>query len=446
MLMSRSLALKLGAIAVLTALLLLALARIESLVGERQALRDSVVQDIARSSTYQQQLTGPILIVPYIRTQRAWIEDPESRQKRFAETTLAGELRFLPQTLRIEGRVTTQIRHRGIYQARLYHADLHLLADFEVPANEGIETDLEAYRFGKPFVAVGVTDIRGIDRVSARDGSGTAIEFEPGTGTSLLSAGVHAPLENAAAAGRVELSLDVSLAGTGQLQLTPVGRQTHVELTSNWRNPSFVGEYLPQKYELSERGFSALWETSFFATNLEELLRKCTASQECEQLMGRHFGVTFADPVDQYLQTDRAIKYALLFIFLTFVSFFLYEVGRRLAIHAIQYALVGAALAVFYLLLLSLSEHIGFTPAYVISACACVTLIGFYVCNALRSVSHGLGFTAALGALYALLYAVLGAEDYALLAGSLLLFGLLATLMILTRRINWFELEAGTQS
>src|SRR5262249_7741744 len=155
---------------------------------------------------------------------------------------------------------------------------------------------------------------------------------------------------------------------------------------------SFIGDYLPQKYDSGARGFSAVWETSFFATNLEELLRGCP-SGACPALLGPQLGVTFASPVDQYLQTDRAIKYALLFIFPTFVGFFLYELSRRLSLHPIQYALVGAALAVFYLLLLSLSEHVGFAPAYAISSTACVALIGIYVCSALQNLRHGLGFT-----------------------------------------------------
>lgn len=289
--------------------------------------------------------------------------------------------------------------------------------------------------------AVGVSDVRGIGQLAAHDGSGRVIEFVPGAGMASLAAGVHAQLPTEATHGRFQLSIDLSLAGTGQLRISPVGRTTHIALASNWRSPSFTGDYLPQKYEAGARGFSAVWETSFFATNLEELLRGCPASGACPALLDPQLGVTFAFPVDQYLQTERAIKYALLFILPTFVGFLLYELGRRLALHPIQYALVGAALAMFYLLLLSLAEHVGFTPAYVISASACVALIGIYVCGALRNVRHGLGFTAALASLYALLYVILGAEDYALLAGSALLFGLLAALMILTRRVNWFELE-----
>ena len=156
--------------------------------------------------------------------------------------------------------------------------------------------------------------------------------------------------------------------------------------------------------------------------------------------------MSFIDPVDQYLKSERAIKYALLFIVLTFAGFFLFEVLKSLAVHPVQYALVGVALAFFYLLLLSLSEHIGFALAYLLSASACVLLIGFYVGHVLRSAVHGLSFSAGLAALYGLLYGLLSAEDYALLMGSLLLFGLLGVFMVLTRRLDWYGMGRGKVS
>ncbi|MCO2314175.1 cell envelope integrity protein CreD, partial [Pseudomonas aeruginosa] len=205
-----------------------------------------------------------------------------------------------------------------------------------------------------------------------------------------------------------------------------------------WPHPSFGGEFLPSEREITAQGFTARWQTSFFATNMEEALRSCVEEQRCDGFQARAFGVGLVDPVDQYLKADRAIKYALLFITLTFAGFFLFEVLKRLAVHPVQYALVGLALAFFYLLLLSLAEHVGFELAYLVSAGACVGLIGFYLCFVLRSVARGLGFSAGLAGLYGLLYGLLSAEDYALLMGSLLLFAVLAAVMVLTRRLDWY--------
>jgi inner membrane protein len=221
----------------------------------------------------------------------------------------------------------------------------------------------------------------------------------------------------------------------------PVGRESRVHLTSDWPHPSFIGEFLPVKREISSAGFDASWQTSFFATNMEDVLSRCAdAKSGCDALVQDHFGVSFIDPVDQYLKSERAAKYAFLFIGLTFAGFFLTEVLRRVSVHPIQYGLVGLALAMFFLLLLSLSEHMGFGLAYLVAAAACVGLISYYVRYVLGSLGQGMAFGAALASLYALLYGILSSEDYALLMGSLLVFGLLAMVMVLTRRVSWSNL------
>src|SRR5690606_7276579 len=196
--------------------------------------------------------------------------------------------------------------------------------------------------------------------------------------------------------------------------------------------------FLPSDREIGASGFRANWQTSFFATNMQEVLAACDSGQECYGLANSGFGVSLVDPVDQYLMTDRAIKYALLFIGLTFAAFFLFEVLKRLAVHPVQYGLVGLSLALFYLLLVSLSEHVAFALAYGISASACVLLIGFYVSYVLHSWLRGLGFSLGLAMLYGMLYGLLSAEDYALLMGSVLVFALLACVMVLTRKLDWY--------
>jgi len=437
--MNKSLILKLGAIALLMIVLLIPLLRIGGLIHERQRQRDTVVQEIARSSSYAQLLTGPILVVPYHRKLREWTVNATTHERRLEEREIEGQLFLLPEAFRLDGSLATTLRNRGIYEARLYHADTHISGHFEVPAQFGITTDVADYRFDAPFLSLGISDIRGIRNALALRWAGVDVTFEPGTTTTLLGTGVHAPLPSvsASAGGRFAYEIALKLDGTSQFQVTPVGRDSQVQLASDWPHPSFDGEFLPTDRSVSDAGFRASWQTSFFSTNLAEALDACVVRQSCEEFKGRHFGVSFIDPVDQYLKSERAIKYALLFIALTFAGFFLFEVLRKLAVHPIQYSLVGMALALFYLLLLSLSEHIGFALAYGLSAGACVLLIGFYISHVLHGTARGVGFAAALGALYGLLYGLLSAEDYALLMGSLLLFALLAAVMLLTRRVNW---------
>ena len=453
--MNWGLMLRLGAIGAVALFLIVPLVHVHELIRERQAARDTVVRDIARSAAYAQTLTGPILIVPYVRTVQE--EQLDAARRPYLVThDVEGELRLLPEVFDVGGSLATQERQRGIYRARIFDAKTRLSGHFDVPAHFGVTADVPSYRFGQPRLVLGITDIRGIGNALSLQANGARIAFVPGTGTTLLGTGVQAPLTliNAAATQTLDFQIELQLQGTGDFQITPVGRATHVMLTSDWPHPSFVGEFLPRAREVNGTGFSAEWQTTYFATNLEEALARCRIDgiapvdpkdQSCADFTGRHFGVSFIDPVDQYLKSERAVKYGFLFIALTFAGFFLMEVLRRVSVHPVQYGLVGLALAMFFLLLLSFSEHIGFAAAFLVSAVACVGVITYYVTHVLGSRSQGAGFGAALAVLYALLYGILSSEDYALLTGSVLVFALLTLVMVLTRRVNWFGVGSQAQ-
>ncbi|MHA6495042.1 cell envelope integrity protein CreD [Pseudomonas borbori] len=446
--MSRTLGFKLGAIVLLIMLLLIPLMKIGGLVSERQYLREGVLQDIARSSSYRQQITGPILVMPYTKVWNEWKTHDKTGERYMEERQSRGRLYFLPERFVLNGKVGTELRARGIYKALLYRSDNQINGTFKLPARLGLGEDLGLYRFDKPFLSVGISDVRGISNDLKLNLNGTQLGFAPGSGDERFGAGVHAPLPSLDSQGGqlLEFAFDLKLQGTEQLSVTPVGRDSQVSLRSDWPHPSFVGEYLPSQREVTEQGFVAQWQTSFFATNMEDALQECVDEDNCNGLSARTFGVSFVDPVDQYLKTERAIKYALLFIGLTFAVFFLFEVLKRMAVHPVQYALVGMSLALFYLLLLSLSEHMGFASAYALSALACVALIGFYVSHVLRSWLRGCAFASLLGALYSLLFGLLSAEDYALLMGSLLVFGVLGCVMVLTRKLDWYSVGRSAPS
>jgi inner membrane protein len=308
--------LKIGAILFLTLLLLIPMIRIQFLIRERQALRDSVVQEIARSAGYAQTITGPLLIVPY--TRKLQEQQLDANQKLVTVTREeSGELRLLPATMDVAGELQTEERRRGIYRARIFNADLQVQGRFDIPVNYGVENDAASYSFGSPHMVLGISDIRGIGNALALRANGASVNFQPGTGTPVFSSGVQAPLVVVAtsAAQTLDYQIELKLQGTGDFQITPVGRDSHVKLTSNWPHPSFVGEFLPRTREIGTNGFSAEWQTSFFATNLEEALARCHPSADpgnksCADFGARHFGVSFVDPVDQYLKSDRAAKYA----------------------------------------------------------------------------------------------------------------------------------------
>jgi inner membrane protein len=446
------LVLKLLALFFIFLLLLAPVSQIRDLVRERQQTRDGVVTEMARGAGYAQTITGPLLLVPYTKKVRTTVEATKDVPRHIEESIVEGELAFLPDTFTLSSELTLSERERGIYRARVYHAKNKLVGEFRIPPHFGIRENLPDYTFGASTLAVGISDIRGIANGLDLVWNGTSFPVSPGTKTALVSSGVHAALTlpNAQNETSLPFSLQLQLQGTGDFQVVPVGRDSRVEIKSNWPHPSFVGEFLPRGRSISNQGFTAQWQTSFFATNLEEALARCHGSSgdaaNCNDFHSRRFGVNFIDPVDQYLKTERASKYAVLFIGLTFAAFFLVEVLRQKSVHPIQYGLVGLALAVFFLLLLALAEHLGFARAYALSSLACITLVSFYAAHVLQNGKALALFSSALLGLYAVLFAILSSEDYALLAGSLLVFCVLGLVMVLTRKVDWSTFGRSTSS
>jgi inner membrane protein len=228
-----------------------------------------------------------------------------------------------------------------------------------------------------------------------------------------------------------------ALRGSRELSVVPLGQRTTVQIDSPWTSPSFFGTFLPNGHVINERGFTADWTVPYLARGFGQSF--ASVDEAMQAIPGSGFGVRFYQPVDHYQLVQRSLKYAILFVALSFLIFFVIEIVSQRRLHAIQYALVGAAQVLFYLVLLSLAEHIGFPMAYLIGACATVALTGLYSLSVLASVVRSSVLTTVLAALYGLLYVILNAEDYALLIGSAVLFAALATTMYLTRNIDWYR-------
>lgn len=424
----RSLGWKFLVMGVVVFLLGAPLIAIHGLVEVRQATRDAAVQDIARGTGRAQTLIGPLLVIPVIHTTK----DGE---------TVEYEYR-LPERFDASTQLATERRQRGIYEARLFRGTVKLTASFAAPVRTALPAGA---RQGRPWIAIGVSDVRGIGSgVIVRVGAET-LQVESGTGTQVLASGIQAMLpENASGttAGSLDVTVELPLQGTGAFLVAPVGRDSSLAISSDWPHPSFAGDLLPVSRSVTPTGFEARWQVGFLATEMPGRLQACARKADCRGMEAPVSGVSFIDPVDQYLRTDRAIKYGLLFIALTFAGFFLCEVLLKRNLHPVQYGLVGLSLALFYMLLLSFSEHIGFGPAYLLSVMASIGLLGGYVGSVLGGWRNGLIFMASLAGLYALLYVLLGSEDYALLLGSCLLFAALALFMLATRRVDWTRMGA----
>jgi inner membrane protein len=419
-------------IALLALALFVPVSMIQGLIAERQARRDEALAGIAQGWGMRQTLAGPYLMVPYERTRIDVVQetiDGKPRERR-TEHTESRVLR-LPADA-VDWRIGAEVseKARGIYKARLYSARAEVRGRFSVPANFGVKDSSARIKWGTPRLVVGVTDPAGIRSVSPLLVGEAEHAFEAGSGdAAALPGGVHVPLPalRAAQPQSFAFGFSIEVAGSEALAIAPLGSNTAVTMRSDWPHPSFAGRFLPLRHEIGAQGFAAEWKVSQYAapgaSNRQEL------------------AVSFIEPAGLYRQLERASKYGFLFIGLTFAAFLLFELLRRLAIHPIQYALAGLALAMFFLLLTALSEHIDFALAYAIATFACVGLISGYLVRVLRSFWVGLAFGGALAALYAMLYALLKAEDYSLLGGSLLLFGLLAAVMIATRRVDWYGLS-----
>ncbi len=441
--MLNSIGFKILLIGVLVVLLLIPLSLIEGLTFERSHYRNQAVDDIANSWSGSQTLTGPIMALPYqIREiHQIWDDDAKVFQ---SKTTDNWHIQYiLPEHLDISAQIVTEQRSRGIYDVPVYNSDIRLHGEFSgfslSQYREGVN---QVVAVGNPQLIVGISDVRGLSSLPSALWEGDDMQFEAGTQTDALGSGMHIELPQIDDVNNFTAVFDVAfkLRGSQAFQMLAMGEQTTVRLQSGWPHPRFFGHFLPLTHDISTDGFTAEWDVTAFATNALEKLQRC-AERECIELNQSAFGVDFIQPVDVYTQSERAVKYGILFIVLTFAAFFLIEVMARMRMHVIQYGLVGCALAMFYLLLLSLAEHMPFIWAYLIANLGCAGLLGIYLTTALQSTAKGWGYAASVSALYWMLFAILRSEDFALLMGCLLLFAALAVIMLLTRKVDWYQVS-----
>ncbi len=435
--MQRPLLFKAIIVAILVLAILIPLNMIRGTIAERQSYRQQAVNAVAESYAGPQTLVGPVLVVPYLAEVQT-VRNDENGAPHAVTHNESRQWVYFPKTLQVSGSVNPSVRHKGLFDVRVYELIGKASSRFEITVPTEVSGS-RLLRIGTPFVSVGVNDVRGLFRSQLNiDHRSASLQQGPGAGRP--GAGIHADLP-ALAAGQsltLEVALDFSLGGTERLAIAPIADDNRIDLASSWRHPQFAGRFLPRTPKVGASGFHALWQVSALAANTQnQYLGGAAANSDGLDLIE----LTLVDPVNLYSQIDRASKYGVLFVVLTFVGFFMFELIKQLRIHPIQYLLVGLALALFFLLLLSLSEHIPFLWAYLAASAGCIGLLGFYLTYVLRSLSRGLGFAAMLTALYGILYGLLISEDNALLLGSFLLFAVLAAIMIITRRIDWYRLS-----
>lgn len=430
-----SISVKALVIAGLTVLMLWPLWRVETLVNERQTLEHQAYEVIAAGFGGSQILGAPILSVD--TQERSVVVDAATKSS--TETWSAGKpLHLLPDNVRISSDVAVEVRSKGIYSVPVYVSKVVITGEFSPDAIGGLLASNIDTRVlpAHAVIQLPVSGVKYLRALARFEVDGQALHTTSGelVGIPALSAPIDLKLVDRTTPLSFRLEFDV--AGSDSLHFLPLGANTIVSARIAWPHPDFDGAFLPISHEFTAQEYSANWHVLELNRAVPQMWRGAAVSNSA--LLATAFGVRLFQPSDLYTQNYRSVRYGILFIAISFACFFAWEhLVRGLRLHPMQYLLIGLALATFYLLLLALSEHVGFAVSYAIAAAALVVLITVYIAGIRTSRAAALGIGAALALSYAALYVILLSEDYALLYGSLLLFAILAALMLSTRRLDW---------
>ncbi|HBW9918287.1 cell envelope integrity protein CreD [Klebsiella pneumoniae] len=412
-------------------LLSLPLMMVRELINERADYRSEVVDAIEQSTSGSQKLAGPLIAIPITETLTRMENQKEVNYQR------NWVYYWLPESLAVTGKQTVESRRVGIYSGQVWHNALQIKGSFDPLRLAALrKTNIV---LGQPRLVVSVGDARGIGAIHAPEVNGNVLSVEPGLGISGDGAGIHMPMPALAEDNKpLEIAFSLDLNGTGEFSLVPLGRNSELQLTSNWPHPGFLGSFLPTQREVSAAGYRAHWQSSWFANDMGSYFKD---DMEIPWSRLPAFSADVMSLADQYQLTDRATKYAILLIGLTFMAFFVFESLTRRPLHPMQYLLVGLSLVLFYLVLLALSEHIGFTAAWLAASLSGAVMNGIYLQAVLRGWRNSLLFVAALLLLDGVMWFLLHSEDSALLLGTGVLALALSVLMFLTRRVDWYALS-----
>ena len=421
-------------VGVLTVAMLWPLALVQSLVAERHGLQGEAQQRIAAANGGAQRIGAPILMVPI---ERPILEENKTHEKKLRWVD-AEPLRLLADSATMNTDITVTLRHKGIYTLPTYAAPLHLQGVFSSDTLQNWRRSEagERARWDRAVLLLPVMELKslhGIDKVQI---AGLAPKAETGRYAGQEGVRFAVDLTSALSGESVAFALDLQLGGSSALSFVPLAGNTEIAVQSQWPHPDFNGAFLPISSRVDAGGFRAKWRVIELNRAVPQQWRGDEVSAEA--LNAASFGVTLYQPVDLYAQNYRAVRYGLLFIAITFLCFFAWEHGSKdVRLHPMQYLLVGLALSVFYLLLIALSEHLGFAWAYLTAASALVLLVTVYLFGATGKRLASMIVGAGIASSYALLYMILLSEDYALLFGALLVFTVLAILMLATRKLDW---------
>lgn len=415
-------------------LLLIPTSMIESLIFERQNTQQEAIHEVSSKWANEQTISGPFISIPYYK----YIKEFSKKDSVEKIVQVKEYIHVLPKVLKIEGKINPELRNRGIYDIVVYNSKINISGQFSAINLAAFDIPEKDIQFDKAQLCVGIDDLRGIEKSVLLDWKGQKFSFNPGVAsTDIIGSGINAPLALQAKDSTThDFSFNLDLKGSQLLYFTPVGKTTDITISSPWKNPSFNGAFLPDSRTLSETGFTANWNVLHLNRNYPQIW---IGSQYA--IKESSFGIDLLLPVDNYQKSFRSIRYAILFIGFTFLTFFFIEVLNKVFIHPMQYILVGIGLIVFYTLLLALSEHLAFNLAFIIAAIATLLLITGYVKAILKSNTLTYLLSGILLLLYSFIFVIIQLQDFALLIGSIGIFIILGLVMYFSRKIDWYNLN-----
>jgi inner membrane protein len=445
---SRSGGFKAAMLALAVLLLLIPVGMIRGIIRERAALAESAEEEIMRAWGDEFLILGPVLQIPLEETERILIKN-EKGEERTEIRQHTDVYRFTPAELNAGVVLKTEIKRRGIFSVPLYGGEIRITGNFDAKKIGAELTEDQFLRLEKAELVIALSGQRGIRGISLAEWNGGIIDFVSGSQGFALrheNTGIHSPVKiNTDSINTFSINMDIQ--GGKSLRMVPMGGDTGLSVKADWNAPSFKGSYLPVEKQIDEKGFEARWQVSHLSRNIPAAWVGSGVSSDLE---AAKFGVDFFKVLDHYDLNTRAVKYALLFLIVPFLSLFLIETMLRrngsariendaaVNIHPVQYLLAGIGNVVFYLLLLAFSEHIPFAPAYWIASPAVIIMTALYSRTLLASWSRSLLMAAIMLLCYTFLYFTLQSEDWALLIGSLGCFGITAAVMFFTRRLDWW--------
>ena len=417
---------KMVIISFLAILLLIPSFLIQEIINERIKLSEEVKKELYTQWGGNQVVAGPVLNVPFSVT------EPEGTNQETTERK--GIAHFLPETLKTDGTLVPETRKRGIYKVVVYEGKLKLSGTFIQPEVSQLDLQNARYNWDAAYFTIGISDMRGIKNLPELVINGRKCKVEPGVAdTDLFQSGITVKADSIDLKQPLNFEIELVLNGSEDLSVEALGKTSEVAMKSDWADPGFTGSFLPANRNVTANGFTADWLVTHLNRNFPQ--------QWADKKYNTHeakLGVELLIPVDHYQKSMRSVKYAILFIALNFIVFIFIELKSKARIHPFQYSLVAFALLMFYALLTSIGEQTGFNLAYLISAVAVTSLVSWYAFSILKNVKSVIWVTALQTGLYLFLFTILQLQDYALLAGSIGLFVILAIIMKASQQIKWY--------